>query len=219
MPTGVYNRSESQLKGYWKDKKISEEHKKKISLSLKGKKKTLEHNKKVSEALLRKNLKGWKHTPEARKKISEAGKDAVFTKERCQKISDSKRGKSRPMLSGSKHHSWRGGVTPLNKKIRMSMEMDNWRRSVFIKDNFTCQKTGIRGGDLVVHHILNFAQHPELRFAIDNGVTLSKDAHVEFHKRYGRKDNTRGQVEEFIGRPLAININSDSINDVDYKDN
>jgi len=52
---------------------------------------------------------------------------------------------------------------------------------------------------LVAHHIQNFAQFPELRFAIDNGITLSKQAHNEFHKRYGRKNNNREQLDEFLG--------------------
>jgi len=66
-------------------------------------------------------------------------------------------------------------------------------------NGYTCQKIGIKGGHLVAHHIQNFAQFPELRFAIDNGITLSKQAHNEFHKRYGRKNNNREQLDEFLG--------------------
>jgi len=36
------------------------------------------------------------------------------------------------------------------------------------------------------------------RTSIDNGITLSKEVHKEFHKRYGIKNNTREQLEEFI---------------------
>ena len=86
---------------------------------------------------------------------------------------------------GIKSARWKGGVTPENVKIRHSIDNDLWRNSVFARDNYTCQKTGQIGGKLRVHHIKNFAQYPELRFAIDNGITLSDKAHIQFHKIYG----------------------------------
>jgi len=73
-----------------------------------------------------------------------------------------------------------------------------WRKSIFQRDDFTCQKYGIKGGKLVAHHINNFSQFPELRLAIDNGITLSEKAHKEFHKKYGKKNNTKGQIKEFL---------------------
>jgi len=76
--------------------------------------------------------------------------------------------------------------------------MKLWKDSVFARDGYTDQKTGIKGGKLVAHHIQNFAQYPELRLAIDNGITLSIKSHREFHKIYGRKNNTKEQLEEFL---------------------
>ena len=108
------------------------------------------------------------------------------------------KGKKRPDITGKNHFNWKNGATPENAKIRNSMEFDLWRIAVFARDNWTCQKTGIKGGKLTPHHIQNFAQWPELRLAIDNGITLSKEAHREFHHRYGVKNNTREQLEEFI---------------------
>src|SRR3990167_2827110 len=96
----------------------------------------------------------------------------------------------------------RSGISHSEKsktKIRNSIEYKIWIGAVFAHDGYTCQKIGIKGGHLVAHHIQNFAQFPELRFAIDNGITLSKQAHNEFHKRYGRKNNNREQLDEFLG--------------------
>lgn len=101
-------------------------------------------------------------------------------------------------LSGENSYRWRGGITSINTKIRRSLEYKLWVKSVLERDNFVCQKYGIRGGKLVVHHINNFSDFPELRFAIDNGITLSDKAHRLFHKIYGRKNNTKGQLEEFL---------------------
>lgn len=78
------------------------------------------------------------------------------------------------------------------------MEGEIWRNAVFARDGYTCQKYGIKGGDLVAHHIMNFSANPELRFAIDNGITLSKIAHAQFHKIYGKKNNNRKQLEDFL---------------------
>lgn len=118
-----------------------------------------------------------------------------------------KSGKNHPMYGregkrGSSNTNWKGGVTPINNKIRSSVEYRLWSHSVMSKDNFTCQKTGIRGGKIVAHHILNFSSHPELRFAIDNGITLSRESHNEFHKLYGKKNNSREQLIEFLNKNI-----------------
>ena len=102
------------------------------------------------------------------------------------------------MHKGEKAYQWKGGITPENIKIRTSIESQLWRKTIFAHDNFTCQKYGIRGRKLHAHHINNFADFPELRFAIDNGITLSDKAHIEFHKKYGKKNNTREQLDDFL---------------------
>jgi len=90
-----------------------------------------------------------------------------------------------------------------NKRIRASIETSLWRESVFARDNWTCQKCNIKGGVLRPHHILNFAEHKDLRFAIDNGITLCDDCHVEFHKYYGYTKNTQKQIDSFISQAMA----------------
>ena len=38
----------------------------------------------------------------------------------------------------------------------------------------------------------------DLTLDIDNGITLSESAHKEFHKIYGKKNNTKAQIDEFL---------------------
>ena len=99
---------------------------------------------------------------------------------------------------GEKSHLWKGGISVESKKIRAGIDFRLWREAVFARDNWTCRKTGERGGKLHPHHIQNFSQYPELRFAIDNGITLSEEAHKEFHHLYGSKNNTKEQMNKFL---------------------
>ena len=96
------------------------------------------------------------------------------------------------------HNSYKGGVTPENRRIRHGIDFRLWREAVFARDNWTCQKCSERGGALHPHHIQNFAEWPELRFAIDNGVTLCSICHKAFHKKYGLRKNNKEQIEEYL---------------------
>lgn len=84
-----------------------------------------------------------------------------------------------PERSGANCHLWRGGVTPINHLIRGSIEYKAWRKSVFERDDYTCQgnECGKRGSYLHADHIKPFAFFPELRFDIDNGRTLCITCH------------------------------------------
>lgn len=83
---------------------------------------------------------------------------------------------------GEKHHFWKGGITPINKAIRSSLEYKLWKRAVFKRDNWICIwccKRSAKGIKVTLNadHIKPFAHYPELRFAIDNGRTLCVPCH------------------------------------------
>jgi 5-methylcytosine-specific restriction endonuclease McrA len=93
-------------------------------------------------------------------------------------------------LKGAKNPLWRGGVTPLIHKIRCSPEMRKWREDVFKRDDWTCQECGAKSKKnqyiyIEAHHIKPFAVFPELRFVVDNGVTLCEKCH--YKKPKGRE--------------------------------
>jgi hypothetical protein len=109
--------------------------------------------------------------------------------------------KGKMMLNqrGENHHNWKGGTYTKERHTEMGrIEYKLWRDACFARDGYTCQKYGTVGGNLVVHHIKNWAEYKDLRLAIDNGITLSEKAHKEFHKKYGMRNNTEAQLEEYL---------------------
>lgn len=77
------------------------------------------------------------------------------------------------------HNFYIDGRTPERESIRHSIDYRLWREAVFARDNFTCKGCGVRGGYLEAHHIKPFALFPELRFAIDNGMTVHTFCHAK----------------------------------------
>jgi 5-methylcytosine-specific restriction endonuclease McrA len=71
----------------------------------------------------------------------------------------------------------RGWITPINTRTRNSIKYSLWRKSVFERDNYTCQMCGKSGVKLHADHIKSFAFHEESRFDISNGRTLCVECH------------------------------------------
>ena len=151
--------------------------------------------------------KGFKHSEETKLKMSQARKGIVFSPSHLKNLSishlgqkgywtDKKRGKmseeqkEKVRLSnlgkhffnnnpryGKDNNKWKGGITPINAKIRKSRKYKEWRKAVFERDNYTCQECKVRAVYLNADHIKPFAYFKELRFLLDNGRTLCIDCH------------------------------------------
>jgi len=103
---------------------LSEDHKRKISQSNKGKKRSLESRQRMSKSHTGKQIsdearekisvanKGKKRSPESCKNISNGRKGMKFSEEHCRNISKSKSGKNHPMY----------GKHPSEEAIRKSSE-------------------------------------------------------------------------------------------------
>lgn len=70
-----------------------------------------------------------------------------------------------------------------NNDFRKIPEYIKWRKAVFERDNYTCQRCGQKGGNLNAHHIKPFSKYKELRIEIKNGITLCEKCHKETHRR------------------------------------
>lgn len=68
---------------------------------------------------------------------------------------------------------------------RKTEEYKVWRANVFNRDGFKCQVCGQVGGMLNAHHIKEFSKYPDLRYEVDNGVTLCESCHKKIHRKKG----------------------------------
>lgn len=146
----------------------------------------------------------WGNCKECNKKIY-VQKSAVGRKKFCSNSCKAKwegrkrRGKKIFKITGKNHWNWKGGISDERTKLWNSGEYTEWRKRIYEKDNYTCQKCGEKtGGSLVPHHIDSFADFPELRFKVSNGITFCKNCHTYFHSKYGTHHNNRQQLEEFL---------------------
>lgn len=94
--------------------------------------------------------------------------------------------KGRLSILGDKHWNWKGGISPKNNAARSCIELKEWRRAVFSRDDFTCQMFLVKGGKLEADHIKSWAHYPELRFVLSNGRTLCVECHSETPNYRGR---------------------------------
>lgn len=101
-------------------------------------------------------------------------------------------------LSGEKSHSWKGGITGLNRSIRNCGKMNEWRLSVFRRDGYICKECGFSKGKILqAHHVISFKQimsenniktfndalNCSFLWDISNGITLCKSCHTNKHKK------------------------------------
>lgn len=149
MPTGVYDRKLGVVYGM-SGRHHKDETKNKIRLFLKGQKRPDISRAKKGKKLL--HLKKWQF-----KKGQKVWNKGLIG-----------------WNAGEKSPSWKGGVS---KTRKMGAVYKQWRSDVFERDNWTCQTCGVRGGYLEAHHIKSWAKYPELRYEVENGVTLCLDCH------------------------------------------
>ena len=152
----------------------------KIRVANRGQQRSLEVRQKMSEAQKQcgnrpPSMKGIKHSDTFKQKCSvRRGKKAPWYGRHHSIVTRMKLSKQR---RGKRGVNWQGGLTPITESARHTIEFKLWREAIFARDNWTCQGCGQKGRKLHPHHIKSFAKYPELRFNIENGITLCEDCH------------------------------------------
>jgi len=125
-----------------------------------------------------------KTNPEHMRRIQRLARTPEARRKRGIAISNAKRGIPRYDLRGPKHFNWRGGTTALHHirtHAMSTIEYKTWRQAVFERDHHTCQDCGTTEGYLQAHHDYCWRDFPELRYVVENGVTLCQKCHVVRH--------------------------------------
>jgi len=55
---------------------------------------------------------------------------------------------------------------------------------------------------LNAHHIEGYAENPNIRLDLNNGITFCFPCHMEFHSIYGKKNINRQQLDDFLKTPI-----------------
>lgn len=98
------------------------------------------------------------------------------------KFQKAKRCRKHSYNTGVKHHNWVSDRSKLvrytGKKERTSSMYREWRIRVWERDNYKCRIADNNcNGKIEAHHILSWRDFVELRYEINNGITLCHAHH------------------------------------------
>lgn len=167
-------------KGY----KQTQEHREKRALKLSGRILSLETRNRIALANL-----GKQKSPESKIKMSKSKLGHPVSKETGKKISLSKMGKKRPDMTGKNNWNWIEDRSLLQKSNRNGKDFacSEWRMLVYKRDGFKCKMNNKDCcKEIEAHHILPWRDYPELRYDVNNGITLCR-----FHHPRGKNDEDR----------------------------
>jgi hypothetical protein len=104
--------------------------------------------------------------------------------------------------TGSRNYRWIADRT----KVKLDTERGGplhkqWSRSVKNRDGWICKiSNGDCSGQVVAHHILSWREYEELRYEVNNGITLC-------HFHHPRKRNDEMILSPFFQELVGVKVN------------
>ena len=110
-------------------------------------------------------------------------------------------GQVRPSVMGEKNWRW------IEDRTKVIVDKDNergsplhkqWSRNVKLRDNWSCRIADINcDGKIIAHHILPWKNYQELRYEVNNGITLC-------HFHHPRKRNDEMILSQFFQELVGV---------------
>jgi hypothetical protein len=97
---------------------------------------------------------------------------------------------------GDENPNWSPDRSTLYCGQRGPLDGD-WVKSILKRDEYICQAC-TKHSNLKAHHIYNYADYPELRLEISNGITFCEFCHIYFHQLFGYGKNSQAQLDDFL---------------------
>lgn len=99
--------------------------------------------------------------------------------------------------SGANNHFYNPNLTDEERsQSRRRPGQDTWSKRVRRRDNYTCcvcQSTE----NVIAHHLNSYKENEELRYDINNGITMCTSCHLDFHKNFMGSYKTPCTAEDF----------------------
>lgn len=152
--------------------------------------------------------KHWKLSEESKQKmkgrVSNMGMlGKKHSKETREKLSLAHTGTKKPWASlrGELNHNYIKDRSLIKRQEERNSPLDKqWKYNVYKRDNFKCKMLNSDcKGRIEAHHILSWKNYPELRFIINNGITL-----CHFHHPKKRADEIN--LSPYF-KTLVMNVN------------
>lgn len=91
-------------------------------------------------------------------------------------------------MTGDHNPNWKGGDDSQDRNRHLIAAHRKWRTLIFERDGYICQRCGHeKGKTLRAHHIAPWAEFPDKRFELTNGVTLCDPCHRWVHSKANTK--------------------------------